>query len=75
MVDDEKSAPEPPKPLRKPREGWAESVLAAGPDPEDWSGWDNMENDWDKTGWTWPDNHYWPDESDDTTPISSPFIP
>ena len=62
---------------RKPREGWAEAarrMVAQGDDADPWDGAANLDP-WDQEGWTWPDDHPWPDESGDTMPTLSPSIP
>lgn len=62
---------------RKPREGWAKEaqrMVANGDDVDPFEGATGLDS-WDEEGWTWPDDHSWPDESDASTPISSPWNP
>jgi antitoxin MazE len=61
---------------RRPREGWTEDarrMVANGDDVDPFKGATGL-NSWDEEGWTWPEDHPWPEESDDMMPISSPSI-
>ncbi|MDF3061882.1 MAG: peptidase [Microvirga sp.] len=62
------------RPERHPREGWAEDarrMVQNGDDVDPFEGATGL-NSWDEKGWTWPEDHPWPEESDVMTPISSP---
>jgi antitoxin MazE len=62
------------RPAKRPREGWAEDarrMVENGDDADPFEGATGL-NSWDIKGWTWPEDHPWPEESDDMTPISSP---
>ena len=63
------------RPQKHPREGWAESIAAIGPDDEDWSDWDNLSSEALEEDWTWPEDFKWPDEPIVSTSISPPSIP
>jgi antitoxin MazE len=59
------------RPVKRPREGWAEAIEAMGPDDEDWSDWQNMPNAFDENEWTWPEDAVWPADMPATKSISS----
>jgi antitoxin MazE len=63
------------RPQKHPREGWAESIAAIGPDDEDWSDWDNLSGEALEEDWTWPEDFKWPDEPIISTYISPPSTP
>jgi antitoxin MazE len=63
------------RPQKHPREGWAESIAAIGPDDEDWSDWDNLSGEALEEDWTWPEDFKWPDEPIVSTYISPPSTP
>lgn len=64
------------RPVANPRAGWAKAAAEAGPDQEDWSAWQSAGTSaWDDEEWEWPQDHQWPKEPGDSTPISSPLIP
>jgi antitoxin MazE len=58
------------RPAKHPREGWAESIDAIGPDEEDWSDWQNMPCEGLEEDWTWPEDFKWPEEEIVVTSIS-----
>jgi antitoxin MazE len=63
------------RPQKHPREGWAESIAAIGPDDEDWSDWHNLSGEALEEDWTWPEDFQWPDEPIVSTYISPPSTP
>ena len=63
------------RPQKHPREGWAESIAAIGPDEEDWSDWQKFPNEFDDTEWTWPEDAVWPADLPASTSTSSTSIP
>jgi antitoxin MazE len=63
------------RPQKHPREGWAESIAAIGPDEEDWSDWQKFPNEFDDTEWTWPEDAVWPADLPASTSTSSTSTP